>query len=90
MFSGNQMNSVPSIGPSLPAVVKDSPLLLQEIDNLRKLFHVERNERLRLESNVLKEQLNKLVPLPSFKNGKDIVLESLFKEGAKLKKVRIK
>ncbi|KAK9712383.1 Dynein associated protein [Popillia japonica] len=83
---GNQMNSVPSIGPSLPAVVKDSPLLLQEIDNLRKLFHVERNERLRLESNVLKEQLNKLVPLPSFKNGKDIVLESLFKEGAKLKK----
>lgn len=81
------MNSMPSIGPSLPAVVKDSPLLLQEIENLRKLFHSERNERLKLQTERLKQQLDNLVPLPSFRNEQDLVLESLFKEGIKLKKV---
>lgn len=81
------MNSMPSIGPNLPAVVKDSPLLLQEIENLRKLFHHERNERLKLQSAELKQQLDELVPLPSFKNEHDEVLESLFKEGAKIKRV---
>ncbi|KAJ8931890.1 hypothetical protein NQ314_015159 [Rhamnusium bicolor] len=81
----SQLSSLQSIGPSLPAVVKDSPLLLQEIDNLRKLFHQERNERIKLQNAKLKEQLDSLAPLPSFKNTHDEVIETLFKEGAALK-----
>lgn len=78
-----------SIGPTLPAVVKDSPLLLQEIENLRKLFHQERNERIKLENEKIKQQLDSLAPLPSFKNTHDEVVENLFKEGAALKQVDI-
>lgn len=76
-----------SLGPSLPAVVRDSPLLLQEINNLRKLFHQERNERIKLQNAQLKKQLDQLVPLPSFKNTRDELIEDLFKEGAALKQV---
>ncbi|XP_018575471.1 dynactin subunit 1 isoform X5 [Anoplophora glabripennis] len=85
-ISGSQLSSLQSsIGPTLPAVVKDSPLLLQEIDNLRKLFHQERNERIKLENEKLKKQLETLAPLPSFKSSHDEIIENLFKEGAALK-----
>lgn len=81
------MASLQSIGPSLPAVVRDSPLLMQEIDSLRKLFHKERNERIKLENEKLQKDLYSLRPLPTFKNTRDEVLEDLFKEGAALKQV---
>ncbi|CAH1170858.1 unnamed protein product [Phaedon cochleariae] len=84
-ISGSTLPSLQSMGPSLPAVVKDSPLLMQEINNLRKLFHQERNERLNLQNTKLKEQLDSMAPLPTFKNTRDEVLENLFKEGAALK-----
>ncbi|XP_063907732.1 dynactin subunit 1 isoform X2 [Zophobas morio] len=84
--SGSQLSSLQSsIGPSLPAVVRDSPLLLQEIDNLRKLFHQERNERIKLETDKLKKELDSLSPLPSFRTTPDEILDKLFKEGAALK-----
>ncbi|KAJ8938699.1 hypothetical protein NQ318_007987 [Aromia moschata] len=85
-ISGSQLSSLQTAGtPNLPAVVKDSPLLLQEIDNLRKLFHQERNERIKLQNENLKKQLDSLAPLPSFVNSHDEVIENLFKEGAALK-----
>lgn len=83
--AGSQLSSLQSLGPSLPAVVKDSPLLLQEIANLRKLFHKERNERIKLETEQMKKELNSLKPLPNFKTAQDPELNSLFKEGAALK-----
>ncbi|RZC39748.1 dynactin subunit 1 [Asbolus verrucosus] len=84
--SGSQLSSLQSsTGPSLPAVIRDSPLLLQEIDNLRKLFWQERNERIRLETEKIKKDLDSLAPLPSFKAAPDEVLDKLFKEGATLK-----
>lgn len=90
LITGSQLSSLQSsIGPTLPAVVKDSPLLMQEIDNLRKLFHQERNERIKLENEKLKKQLDSLAPLPSFKSSHDEVVERLFKEGAALKQVKI-
>lgn len=70
-------------------MVKDSPLLLQEIDNLRKLFHQERNERIKLQNEKLEQELDSLTPLPSFASKQDEVLEDLFREGAILKKVII-
>ncbi|KAJ8920221.1 hypothetical protein NQ315_011882 [Exocentrus adspersus] len=85
-ISGTQLSSLQSsMGPTLPAVVKDSPLLMQEIDSLRKLFHQERNERIKLENDKLKKQLDSMAPLPSFQNKHDEVIEKLFKEGAALK-----
>ncbi|XP_066262436.1 dynactin subunit 1 [Euwallacea similis] len=78
-------SSMQSLGPTMPAVVRDSPMLLQEIDNLRKLFHHEMNERIKLQSQHLKKQLDSMTPLPSFKNSRDEVIEELFKEGAALK-----
>lgn len=84
--SGSQLSSLQSsTGPTLPAVVKDSPLLLQEIKNLRKLFHQERNERIKLEADQLEQDLDSLTPLPTFKTSKDEILEKLFKEGRTLK-----
>ncbi|XP_050299895.1 dynactin subunit 1 isoform X2 [Anthonomus grandis grandis] len=74
-----------SLGPNLPAVVKDSPMLVQEIETLRKLFHKERNDRIKLQNEKLKQQLDSLAPLPSFKSVRDEVIEELFKEGATLK-----
>ncbi|XP_030761561.1 dynactin subunit 1 isoform X2 [Sitophilus oryzae] len=85
-LSGSQLSSLQSsIGPSLPAVVKDSPLLMQEIESLKKLFNHERNERIKLQNQKLQEELDSLAPLPSFKNTRDEVIENLFKEGAALK-----
>lgn len=72
-------------GPSLPAVVRDSPLLLQEIDNLRKLFHQERNERIKLQNVELKKKLTSLAPLPTALRPHDPLLDSLIKEGTTLK-----
>ncbi|XP_060529168.1 dynactin subunit 1 [Cylas formicarius] len=83
--SGSQLNSLQSIGPSLPAVVKDSPLLMQEIDNLKKMFNHERNERIKLQNKNLENILDSLDPLPTFKNNRDEVIEKLFKEGAAIK-----
>lgn len=83
--SGSQLSSLQSLGPNLPAVVKDSPLLLQEIEILKKLFHRERDVRLKLESDKLKEQLNRLAPLPTFKQQQDDTLSALYKEGQALK-----
>lgn len=60
---------------------------MQEINNLRKLFHQERNERIKLQNAQLKKQLDQLAPLPSFKNTRDELIEDLFKEGAALKQV---
>nr|CAI5831015.1 unnamed protein product [Callosobruchus analis] len=76
-ISGSQLSSLQSIGPTLPNVVKDSPLLLQEIDNLKKIFHQERNERIKLQNEKLKQQLDSLTPLPTFKSDRDEVLENL-------------
>nr|CAH7755039.1 unnamed protein product [Callosobruchus chinensis] len=84
-ISGSQLSSLQSMGPTLPAVVKDSPLLLQEIDNLKKIFHQERNERIKLQNEKLKQQLDSLTPLPTFKSDRDEVLENLFKEGDALR-----
>ncbi|ENN75835.1 hypothetical protein YQE_07565, partial [Dendroctonus ponderosae] len=81
-MSGSTMPSLnTSLGPNLPAVVRDSPLLLQEIENLRLLFHNERNKRIELEAAKLKRQLDSMAPLPSFKNVRDEIIEELFKEG---------
>ncbi|XP_049823261.1 dynactin subunit 1 isoform X2 [Aethina tumida] len=85
-ISGSSMSSMhSSAGPILPAVVKDSPLLLQEIDNLRKLYHQERNEKIRLQNEHLKKQLDSLKPLPTFKTTRDEVIDNLYKEGIALK-----
>lgn len=83
--SGSQLSSMPSLGATLPAVVKDSPMLLQEIDTLRKMFHNERNEKIKLQTGNLKKQLDGMAPLPTFKVKKDDVLDELYKEGAALK-----
>ncbi|CAH0555290.1 unnamed protein product [Brassicogethes aeneus] len=72
-------------GPTLPAVVRDSPMLMQEINTLKKLFHQEKNERIKLQNEHYKKQLDSLAPLPSFKTNKDEVIDELFKEGAALK-----
>lgn len=88
--ASSQLSSLqPSLGPNLPAVVKDSPLLLQEIDNLRKLFHSEHNARIDLETKKMLETLDNLAPLPSFMEKPDPVVDKLFKEGASLKQVRL-
>ncbi|KAK9873195.1 hypothetical protein WA026_021428 [Henosepilachna vigintioctopunctata] len=85
-ISGSQLSSLQSSnGPILPAVVKDSPLLLQEIRSLKKLYHNERNERLKLSDNKLKDMLDSMAPLPSFENKADDVLDKLKKEGEHLK-----
>lgn len=83
--SASQLSSLQSLGPSLPAVVKDSPLLLQEIEMLKKLLHHERDQRLKLQTDKLKEQLDQLAPLPNFKQQRDDILAELFKEGQALK-----
>lgn len=86
--TSSQLSSLqPSLGPNLPAVVKDSPLLLQEIESLKKMFHLERNIRTELETQQMLETLNSLKPLPLFKEKSDPVLDSLFKEGATIKQV---
>lgn len=88
MSLGSQLSSMSgSFGPNLPAMVKDSPLLLQEITILKKLFDRERQERIRLQSSDLKEKLDKLAPLPLLKNERDEVLDALYKEGVALKQV---
>lgn len=84
--SGSQL-SMHSLGPNLPAMVKDSPMLLQEIENWRKLYNKEKNEKIKLETEKMKKILNSLTPLPTFKNKSDEVLDGLFKEGAALKQV---
>uniref|UniRef100_A0A6P7G1R3 Dynactin subunit 1 n=1 Tax=Diabrotica virgifera virgifera TaxID=50390 RepID=A0A6P7G1R3_DIAVI len=84
---GSQLPSLQSVGPTLPAVVRDSPLLMQEIDSLRKVFHQERNQRIKLENQKLKDMLDSMEPLPTFKSTPDSVLEGLFKQGAALQQV---
>ncbi|CAG9857585.1 unnamed protein product [Phyllotreta striolata] len=81
---GSQLPSLQSVGPTLPSVVKDSPLLLQEIDNLRKMFHNERNERIRLQNLELQKQLDSMRPLPQIKSQPDEAIEKLMKEGIAL------
>ncbi|KAK5644921.1 hypothetical protein RI129_006221 [Pyrocoelia pectoralis] len=83
--SGSQLSSLQSLGPNLPAVVRDSPLLIQEIDTLRKLFNIERQNRIKSENEQLLQILNSLTPLPTFKDKPDETLEKLLKEGAQLK-----
>lgn len=77
-----------SFGPNLPNLVKDSPLLLQEISILQELFNRERKEKLQLQSNDLKQKLDALAPLPCPKNERDELLDALYKEGMALKHVR--
>lgn len=84
---GTPMASMPSMGPNLPAVVKDSPMLVQEIESLRKLFHNERNERIKLQNEKMQKILDSMAPLPSYKTPKDETLNSLYTEGAALKQV---
>ncbi|XP_065173982.1 dynactin subunit 1 isoform X2 [Atheta coriaria] len=71
--------------PTLPQIVKDSPMLLQEIDHLQSLFAKERDERMKLQSAKLQNILNGLKPLPKFKTEFDPVIEALYKEGTALK-----
>lgn len=90
-MSGSTMPSLnTSLGPNLPAVVRDSPLLLQEIENLKRLFHNERNQRIDLQAVKMKRQFDSMTPLPSFKNVRDEIIEELFKEGVALKQASFK
>lgn len=74
-----------SLGSVLPGVVRDSPMLLQEIENLRTLFNTERDERIKLETEKLKNDLDSLTPLPTFKITRDETIDKLYKEGSALK-----
>lgn len=85
--SGSQLSSMTTSGngPNLPIAVRDSPLLMQEIENLQSLFMKERDSRLNLQNVELKKQLDSLKPLPTFKTTQDAGLDKLYKEGAALK-----
>lgn len=52
----------PSI-PSLPAIVRDSPLLIQQIRDLRIALRNVQNEKLQLQTKLAKNQLDSLQPL---------------------------
>jgi hypothetical protein len=49
--------------PSLPAMVRDSPLLVQQIKDLRVALRNVENEKLQLQTKVAKNQLDNLQPL---------------------------
>lgn len=85
--SGSQISSLSTSGsgPNLPIAVRDSPLLMQEIENLQSLFMKERELRMDLQNVELKKQLDSLKPLPTFKTTQDEALDKLYKEGAALK-----
>lgn len=86
--SGSQLSSIATsiTGPSLPAMVRDSPLLLQEIEHLKVSLKNERDEKLKLKCQDLKQKLVGLKPLPTFKKNND-ELNDLIKEGNILKYV---
>lgn len=85
-ISGSQLSSLQSsTGPILPAVVRDSPLLVQEIQNLKKLYNMEKQQRLKLSDNKLRDMLESMKPLPSFEPKLDESLDKLMKEGESLK-----
>lgn len=88
--SGTQLSQLATsnTGPSLPAMVRDSPLLIQEINNLKTSLEHERNEKLRIQCMDLKKKLNGLKPLPNFKKNNDDKLNELLKEATVLKQVR--
>lgn len=90
--SGSQLSliSTTSSGPSLAAMVRDSPLLLQEIDSLKIALKKERNEKLEIHCRELKKKLTGLRPLPHFKKNIDNNLNELFKEATVLKHVSTK
>jgi len=54
--------------PSLPAVVRDSPLLIQQIKDLKMALRNVQNEKLQLQTKVYKTQLDSLQPLKVAKN----------------------
>lgn len=87
--SGSQLSLMSSTnsGPCLPAMVRDSPLLLQEIENLKVSLKKERDEKLQLQCVELKKKLDGLRPLPHFKKNIDNQLNELFKETTVLKHV---
>ncbi|KAL3270021.1 hypothetical protein HHI36_009077 [Cryptolaemus montrouzieri] len=85
-ISGSQLSSLQSsTGPILPAVVRDSPFLMQEITSLKKLYHNEKNERLKLSNHEFKDIMDSMKPLPSFESKPDEIVNKLIKEGANLK-----
>ncbi|XP_021939301.1 LOW QUALITY PROTEIN: dynactin subunit 1-like [Zootermopsis nevadensis] len=49
--------------PSLPAMVRDSPLLMQQIKDLRIALRNVQNEKLQLQTKLAKNQLDSLQPL---------------------------
>lgn len=90
--SGSQLSSQLSTstsGPTLPAMVRDSPLLVQEINNLKMALEWERNEKIRIQSADLKKKLSSLKPLANFKKEADDKLNELFKEAMVLKHVSL-
>lgn len=86
-LSGSQQATLESLGAALPSSVKDSPMLLQEIENLRKLFNLEHDQRIKLETDMMKKQLESLTTLPTFRRTRDDDLDNLYKEGVALKQV---
>ncbi|XP_044753810.1 dynactin subunit 1 isoform X2 [Coccinella septempunctata] len=85
-ISGSQLSSLQSsTGPILPAVVRDSPLLIQEIHNLKKLYNTEKNQRFELSNNKWRDMLESMKPLPSFSTKPDKITDELMKEGENLK-----
>jgi hypothetical protein len=49
--------------PSLPAMVRDSPLLVQQIKDLRIALRNVQNEKIQLQTKFAKNQLDNLQPL---------------------------
>jgi len=49
--------------PSLPAMVRDSPLLIQQIKDLKVALRNVQNEKLQLQTKLYKTQLDSLQPL---------------------------
>lgn len=88
-ISKGHISSLESLDRTLPGSVRDSPMLLQEIENLRKLFNIEREERIKLQTQNLKKQLDSLAPLPTFKKKNDEILDDLYKQGSSLKQVKL-
>lgn len=87
-ISGSQLSSLQSsTGPILPAVVRDSPLLVQELQNMKKLYAMEKSQRLELSDNKYRDMLESMKPLPSFDKKSDETLDKLVKEGEALKQV---
>ncbi|XP_044734295.1 dynactin subunit 1 isoform X2 [Chrysoperla carnea] len=83
---GTTPATITGSGASLPVVIKDSPLLLQEIKSLTHALKHETQERRKYQSAFLKEQLKALPPFPVTNKAQDQTLDRLQQELNELKK----